>query len=103
MSNQRQNITAMIYDRKGNIISIGKNSYIKTHPLQAKIAKKVGLSQKVFLHAEIAALCRLKDWSKAHRIVVTRFTADGQPANAAPCPICQEALRLAGIKVIDHT
>jgi hypothetical protein len=35
----RHELTAVIYDRKGNVLSIGKNSYIKTHPLQAIHAK----------------------------------------------------------------
>lgn len=100
---QSQNITALIYDKRGRIISVGKNSYVKTHPLQAKFAKEVGLGFKVFLHAEIDALVRLKDWSKAHRIVVTRIGKSGEELCAKPCPVCQRALAQAGITVIEHT
>lgn len=99
----RQNITAMIYDKKGRLISMGKNSYVKTHPLQAKIANQVGLEHKIFLHAEIDALVKLKDWTKAHKIVVTRFGKLGEPLLAKPCPVCQRALQLAGIDVVEHT
>lgn len=99
----QQNVTAFVYDRKGRILSIGKNSYVKTHPLQAKLAAKVNLSSKVFLHAEVDALVRCKDWTKAHKIVVIRIGKNGQPINAKPCPICQEALRLANITIVEHS
>lgn len=99
----KQNITAIIYDRKGNILSIGKNSYVKTHPLQAKYAAKVGLSRKVFLHAEIDAIIKCKDISKAHKIVVTRIMANGTYGNACPCPICVEGISQTPIKIVEHT
>lgn len=103
MSSARQNMTAIIYDRKGRVISIGKNSYVKTHPLQARIAKQVGLDDKIFLHAEIAALVQLKDWSKAHKMVITRIGKNGKPALAKPCPVCQRAIEQAGINDVVHT
>lgn len=99
----KQNITAIIYDRKGRILSIGKNSYVKTHTLQAKHAEKVGLPDKQFLHAEIHAIVRCKDLSKAHRILVTRYGKEGQPLLAKPCPVCESALKQAGIKIVEFT
>jgi tRNA(Arg) A34 adenosine deaminase TadA len=98
-----QNITAIVYDRKGKIISVGKNSYIKTHPLQAKIANSVGLEHKIYLHAEISALVKLKDWARAHRIVVTRVGRQGEPLLAKPCAVCQRAIEMAGIEIVEHT
>jgi deoxycytidylate deaminase len=100
---QKQNITAILYDRRGKILSIGKNSYIKTHPLQAKSAQAVGEDYKIFLHAEIDALVKAKNWDKAHKLVITRFTKDGVPAMAKPCKVCQHAINLAGIKLVEHT
>ena len=38
----KQDMTAIIYDRRGRVLSVGKNSYFKTHTLQAKHAAKVG-------------------------------------------------------------
>lgn len=105
MSN-RQNkhqITALIYNKRGDLISMGRNSYVKTHPLQARAAALTGNPSRVFLHAEIAALVKLKDWSKAYKIVITRYLKDGTPALAMPCDSCQLMLRKAGIKVIEHT
>ena len=96
-------IKATIYDKKGRVISEGQNSYMKSHPFQGKMAKKVGRPEAIFLHAEIAALVRLKDWSKAHKIKVERYDVHGNPVIAKPCPICQSALQRAGIFVIEHT
>jgi deoxycytidylate deaminase len=103
MTTQKQAITALVYDRRGRILSVGRNSYHKTHPLQAQAAKAVGLEHKIYLHAEIDALVRVKDWSRAHRIVITRFTKNGEPANAKPCPVCERVIRQAGIKFVEHT
>lgn len=103
MASNKHNITALVYDKRGKLLSVGKNSYVKTHPLQARLAHKVGLDDKIFLHAEIDALIRLKDWSKAHKIVVTRIGRSGQHLMAKPCPVCQQAIEMAGIKVVQHT
>lgn len=48
----RQQVTAFIYDKRGRVLSIGKNSYVKTHPLQAHHANKVGLGDKLYLHMQ---------------------------------------------------
>jgi deoxycytidylate deaminase len=98
-----QNITAIIFDKKGRVLSIGKNSYIKTHPTQARYARAVGLPEKQFLHAEIAAIIKCRSLEKAHRILVTRINKKGKPALAKPCPVCEVAIREAGIKEVDWT
>jgi deoxycytidylate deaminase len=100
---QTQDITAIIYDKKGRILSIGKNSYVKTHPKQARHACKVGRPDKVFLHAEMDAIIRCKDLSKAHKIFVTRTSRKGLYVNAKPCPICQDAINEALIKEVEWT
>ena len=103
MCEQRQAITAVLYDRKGNVLSVGQNSYVKTHPLQAKHAKRVGNPKAIYLHAEIHAITRCKDLSKAYKIVVTRWGRNGKPMLAKPCPVCMSAIRAAGIEKIEHT
>lgn len=102
MSKQHE-LTAIIYDKRGRVLSIGKNSFIKTHPLQKKLAKKVGLPEKEFIHAEVAAIVRCSDLSKAASIKIFRFDSSGSPVLAKPCPICQSAIKSAGIKHIFHT
>lgn len=76
---------------------------MKTHPLQAKMAQQVGMPHRVFLHAEIAALAKLKDWSKAHKMVVTRFNEKGEPVLAKPCACCEQAISLTPIVKVEHT
>lgn len=103
MSNTKQNFTAIIYDKRGRVLSIGRNSYTKSHTLQAKHAKAVGLEKKIFLHSEFDAVIKCKDLSKAHRIVVTRVNNKGEFLNAKPCIICQSLLASTNIKIIEHS
>ncbi len=97
------NIKAIIYDRRGKVLSVGFNSYIKTHPLQARHAYKNQEPSKIYLHAEIHAITRCSNLSKAHKILVTRFDRHGNPQLAKPCKVCQSAIREAGIKIIEYT
>jgi tRNA(Arg) A34 adenosine deaminase TadA len=96
-------ISAFIYDKRGRLLSWGKNSYLKSHPLQAKMAQRAGTPEKVFLHAEIAALVKLKDWNKAHKMVVARFNAFGEPVSAKPCSCCMQAISLTSISILEYT
>jgi len=98
-----QQLTAIIYSKKGSILAVGKNSYTKTHPYQAHCASKVGEPNKVYLHAEIDAIIKCKDISKAHRISVFRLGANGMYLNARPCKICMSAIESTGILIIEHT
>lgn len=100
---KKHDLTAIIYDKRGKVLSIGKNNYVKTHPVQKKYAKKAGLPEKEFLHAEVSAIIKCKDLSKAHKISIFRFNIDGSPALARPCPVCMSAIEAAGIKTIVHT
>jgi len=96
-------LTALIKDKKGRILSIGKNRYLKTHPYQALCAAKVGLPEKIYLHAEIDAIIRCKDLSKAYSIHIFRYGSEGQPLLAKPCKVCQSAIESSGIKKVYHT
>jgi deoxycytidylate deaminase len=103
LTRSRFDITAIIYDKRGRVLSIGKNSYFKTHPYQTKCAERVGLPDKQFLHAEIHAIVKCKQLSKAHKIIVMRFDKSGESRNAKPCPVCQSAIEATSIKIIEHT
>ena len=99
----RFSITAIIYDKRGRVLSVGKNSYVKTHPLQQKHAEKVGRPDKIYLHAEVHAIALCRSLDRAHRIAVFRFRKDGSPASAKPCPVCLSAIEAAGIREVEHT
>ena len=98
----KQNITAIIRDKRGRILAIGKNSYIKSHPLQAKHANKVGRSKAIYLHAEIAAIVQLKNLNQAYSIEILRPLKDGSLGASKPCPICMSAIIATPIKIINY-
>ena len=100
---KRHKVTAIIYDRKGNVLSIGQNNYVKSHPLQAKHAARVGEDYKIFLHAEIHAITRCLNLSKAYSISIFRYNENGEPVLAKPCAICASAIKATSIKKVTHT
>jgi len=98
-----QYITAFIKDKKGNVLSIGQNNYVKTHPYQALCASKAGMPEKIYLHAEIDAIVKCKDISKAHSIHIFRKGKSSKWLLAKPCPVCQTAIKQTPIKKVFHT
>ena len=79
----------------GDIISVGTNSYTKTHPMQKKLAQKCGNSNREYLHAEVAALVKCR--KQVCSLVVVRMTRTGIVRMARPCPICFQAMKEAGV------
>lgn len=101
LQNKKQRLCAIVTDKKGRILNIGFNSYNKTSTTQAYYAEKVGLSRKIFLHAEIASLTNVQ--GKPTTIYIARINRKNEPVPASPCPICQMAIADAGIKEIITT
>lgn len=100
---KRQIITAVIKDKHNRVISVGQNNYSKTHTMMKIHGVKVGIMHKEFLHAEVSAIVKCKDLSKAHSIHVYRYSSKGVPLLAKPCPICESAIKAAGIKHVCFT
>ena len=94
--NQKQNIIAFGI-KKRRIVSIGYNSYIKTHPLQAKYASIVNEPQRIYLHAEIAAI--INSAVKIDSLFVYRIK-NGVLQNAKPCDACQTLIQELRINLI---
>lgn len=90
---------ALCLDRKGKVISAGHNKR-KTHPLQARHAKRQSENEKIYLHAEIAALVKCRE--QPHTVVVCRLRKHGIGL-AKPCPICIEAMYEAGVQVVKYS
>ena len=101
-SGGKQKLVAITTDKRGRIISIGKNSYIKTHPFQKLMATLVGMEECIYLHAEISALIQLKN-QQPHNIYIARVSANGTPLLAKPCPICEKAIQDSGIVGVYYT
>ena len=95
-------ITAIIYDKRGKVLSVGKNNYTKTHPMQARYANMHGEECKIYLHAEIDAIIKCRNIKKAHKISVFRLLKNGMYGCSAPCKICMSALAHTPIKIIEH-
>lgn len=87
--------------KRGRVVSIGHNQYLKTHPVQKAHAEAVGQPQRQYLHAEIDCLVRAR--SNIDTLLVFRFAKDGTIRNAKPCPICSLAIERAGIKQVIHS
>lgn len=96
----KQRLVAVITDRKGNVLSVGQNSYSKTHPMMKMYADKVNRPESCFLHAEVDAIRRLgKDAHKAHNIHVARLDKQGNTVIAKPCEICQSVIDMMNLNV----
>lgn len=81
--------------RKNRVVSTGFNQ-VKTH---TKSPHPYNM-----LHAELAAIigCSYEELDGA-TIYVYRQHRDGNPAMSKPCPICEAALRQAGIKKVFYS
>ena len=102
-SPSRKKVGAVLYNSKKRVIATATNNDYKSHPRQAWWAQRVGLEEKIFLHAEMA--CLIKAREDADTIVVVRLGGhDGKSLRCArPCPICEPALRYAGIKHVYYS
>ena len=94
------NLVAGCYDKKMNLISMGFNSYRKTHPKQFHYSSKIGKINGCFIHAEISAIVNAKN-NDVDTIVVAHYT--NKVKNAKPCPSCMLAIKDAGIKNVYYT
>ena len=90
--------SCLITRSDGRIVKAAKNSLVKTHPIQAQFARAVGLSDRIFLHAEIA--CLINCPSYGYHMFVARVNRDGDPLISKPCSICEEAIKQSDIKYI---
>lgn len=95
-----------VITKNGSVCSKGHSSE-KTSPVMARYNKYRNFDNadkyvEHKLHAEIQALCKLKNRT-SDTIYVYRETADGVLALSRPCPACMAALRNAGIRNIYYT
>lgn len=86
---------------KNRVVATATNLESKSHPLQARFAERVGLGEKIYLHAEIAALVKCRE--ECDTIIVARVNPQHKLRMAKPCPICSLALKEAGISNIHYT
>ena len=101
----QQRICAVVCDKRGRVLSVGVNSYVKTNPTMKHYAIKAGNPEAQYVHAEVAALVSLSytDKNKVYKISVARVIKNGVTGLAMPCSICQLALKEYGIKEVIYT
>ena len=89
---------------KSRVVVTATNIETKTHPIQARFAERVGLHEKIFLHAEIVETL-VKCREECDTIVVARLGGHNHDElrMAKPCPVCALALKEAGIDKVHYT
>jgi len=97
----------VIVNKRGKVVAEAANSYVTTHPVMAKVSKRVGLD-KTFCHAEALALLRaakkVGKGDKGLSLYVARVDAKGNATNSEPCPVCKLMIEESGvIKNVYHT
>lgn len=97
-----QRVYAVCLDKKGRVLSEASNNYLKSHPYQQECAARVGKEKANTLHAEIAAIVKCRSDIDIHKIVVARVGNTGTELPSRPCVICMGAIKMAGIKAIEH-
>lgn len=100
----KYNITASVFDKRGRLLAKERNSYERTHVEMLRLSRAADFNfNRVFLHAEVAALIKAGKRGRPYSIVIERYHADGSPALSKPCPACELAIKLAGIRKISYT
>lgn len=102
MCRKKYVILAKAYDKRGRLLASAFNDYNRSHTWMAYLSAKVGLPEKQYLHAECLCLLRSRE-KKVHRLTVERYNANGSPALAKPCVVCQEGIKAFGVKIVEYT
>jgi len=100
-SSPSKKLVGAILLNKNRVVTTATNLERKSHPLQAKFAERVGLKEKIFLHAEIAALVKCRE--ECDTIIVARVNNQNKLRNSRPCPICSLALKQAGVSKVHYS
>lgn len=64
--------------------------------------RRVGMLNRPYLHAEVAALLKCGE-KKPYAIYIERYLRNGQPALAKPCRICEQAIKAWGVQRVCYT
>lgn len=100
MSRKKFELLSTTFDKRGRPIVSKVNSYSVSHPLQAHFSRKAGMHEgRIFLHAELRSLIASQE-RKVHSLLVQRFDAKGNYADAKPCESCVEAMKAFGVKLV---
>ena len=82
----------------GNDVTAEVTNLMKSHPIQAKYAKKAGFPHKISLHAELRAL--ISSERPVTALIVARVDKKGNLKLAKPCGLCQLAIEDHGVEEV---
>lgn len=99
----KHRIYSIVYDKRGRRLSEAGNSYTKTSPKMRAYASDVNIPEKDYWHAECLAISRIPSGAVPYRIVIARVNRKGESLLSAPCPVCCNAIKKSGIKVVEYT
>ena len=104
-SPSKMKVGAVLLSSKGKVLTTAVNQERKSHPIQARIARSVGHPRIVFLHAEVAALLKLRHRQAASTVIVARLGGVGasELRMSRPCPVCEAYLRQHGVKDVYYS
>lgn len=98
-----QRVYAIVSDKKGNLISEGHNDYFKSSPHMKRYSDEVGLHGKIYWHAECRAIHYIPRNKSAYKISIARVNKTGEFLPSKPCPICNNAIKKAGIQIVEYS
>jgi deoxycytidylate deaminase len=90
---------AITLDKSKRILSVGFNSRSSSW-IQRLYAKKLGVYQKKYNHAEVDALRKADN---PYYLLVVRVNNKGELLQSKPCPICQSLAKDSGVKKIYYS
>ncbi len=99
---RRYAVTALAYDSKGRLLSVGQNSYHKTHPLQKRFAERSSNPHRIYLHAEIDALIKARG-KQVDRLVVIGYNTNGKLVCTKLCDCCRLAINYFKVPHVEHS
>lgn len=102
---KKYQIVTTAYDKRGRIIARGFNQYQKSNTWQKELSVKAGMSdERIFIHSEVDCLIKVRNLRKsAYSLKIERYDANGNPKTAFPCPSCQLAIKISGVKIVYFT
>ena len=93
---------SIITDKRNRVVSVGYNSYTKSHPQQQRWGELTGNPHMCYVHSEFSALKKDKH-KKGYKIYIARVDSENRPVYSKPCKACEEMLKNSHLKAVEYT
>jgi len=95
------------FDKKGAVLAVAYNDYLKSSPIQKALSIRAGLSEhRTAVHAEVLCLVRASrnhPSKRVHTLLIERYDSEGKPRLAKPCPSCELAIKDSKVQIVMYT